>query len=281
VSSLGSSSEDSRIAGDVEVSCGPVTHLWTKETDGLRAYVADLHVHTLLSPCAAVEMIPPLIVRQALARGLDLIAITDHNATANAGAVQRAAAGTRLTVLPGMELQTSEEVHLLCLFDTLAQVSDWQEEVDARMSPSENVPEFFGEQFVVDETGGFLRRETRLLTGSVRIRLEEAVGEVVRLGGLVIPAHIDRPAYSLSAILGFPPPDLLVDAMEISPHTTPAAVRGRFPWLADYPLVQGGDVHHLEDFAATTVFSLAALTIGEIRLALHSRDARSCTIVPR
>ena len=251
------------------------------ETDGLRAYVADLHVHTVLSPCAAVEMIPPLIVREALARGLNLIAITDHNATANAEAVQRAAAGTRLTVLLGMELQTSEEVHLLCLFDTLAQVSDWQAEVDARMPPAENVPEYFGEQFVVDETGGFLHRETRLLTGSVRMRLEEAAGEVHRLGGLVIPAHIDRPAYSLSAILGFPPPDLLVDGMEISPHTTPAAARGLFPWLVDYPLVQGGDVHHLEDFAATTVFALAAPTIGEIRLALQKKDTRSCTILTR
>ena len=106
MSGLGRSSEDSRIADDVEVSCGPVTHLGSMETDGLRAYMADLHVHTVLSPCAAVEMIPPLIVREALARGLDLIAITDHNATANAEAVQRAAAGTRLTVLLGMELQT-------------------------------------------------------------------------------------------------------------------------------------------------------------------------------
>lgn len=281
MSGVGRSFEDSRIAGDGGVRCGPATHLWSKETDGLRAYVADLHVHTVLSPCAAVEMIPPLIVRQALARGLDLIAITDHNATANAGAVQRAAAGTRLSVLPGMELQTSEEVHLLCLFDTLAQVSDWQAAVDARMPPAENVPEIFGEQFVVDETGNFLRCETRLLTGSVRMRLEEAAGEVRRLGGLAIPAHIDRPVYSLSASLGFPPLDLLVDGMEISPHTTPAAAHGRFPWLADYPLVQGGDVHHLEDFGATTVFSLAAPTIGEIRLALQKQDTRSCTILPR
>ena len=237
-------------------------------------------MHTVLSPCAAVEMIPPLIVRQALARGLDLIAITDHNASANVGAVQRAAAGTGLTVLPGMELQTMEEVHLLCLFDTLEQVSAWQEAVDARMPPVENVPEVFGEQFVVDETGELLRRETRLLTGSVLMRLEEAVGEVRRLGGLAIPAHVDRPTYSLSASLGFPPPGLLVDALEISPHTTPATASARFPWLANFRLVQNGDVHHLEDFAGTTVFALAAPIIEEIRLALHNRDARSCTIVP-
>lgn len=248
---------------------------------GRRAYTADLHVHTVLSPCAAVEMIPPLIVQQALERGLDLIAITDHNASANAGAVQRAAAGTSLTVLPGMELQTREEVHLLCLFDTQEQVSAWQEAVDARMPPVENVPELFGDQFVVDETGALLHRESRMLAGSVVMRLDEAVGEVHRLGGLAIPAHVDRPTYSLSASLGFPPPGLLVDALEISPNTTPVAARQRFPWLADYPLVQNGDVHHLDDFAATTVFALAAPTIEEIRLALREQDARSCTIVPR
>jgi PHP family Zn ribbon phosphoesterase len=249
--------------------------------DGLRAYTADLHVHTALSPCAAVEMIPPLIVRQALARGLDLIAITDHNASANAGAVQRAAAGTTLTVLPGIELQTAEEVHVLCLFDRLERLLAWQEEVDGRMPARQNVPEFFGEQFVVDETGAFLRHETRLLAGSVEIRFDEVIREVRRQGGLAIPAHIDRPAYSLSANLGFPPPGLSLDALEISAHTTPAAARQRFPWLADYPLVQGGDVHHLENFAATTVFALAAPTIEEIRLALQSRDTRTCTIIPR
>jgi PHP family Zn ribbon phosphoesterase len=248
---------------------------------GPRAYTADLHVHTVLSPCAAVEMIPPLIVRHALARGLDLIAITDHNASANAGAVQRAASGTGLTVLSGMELQTMEEVHLLCLFDTQEQVSAWQEAVDARMPPMENVPEIFGEQFVVDETGELLRRETRLLSGSVLMRLEEAVGVVRGLGGLAIPAHVDRPTFSLSASLGFPPPGLLVDALEISPHTTPATACQRLPWLANYRLVQNGDVHHLEDFAGTTVFALAAPTIEEIRLALDERDARSCTIIPR
>ncbi len=82
---------------------------------------ADPHVHTVLSPCAGVEMIPPLIVQEALERGIRLIAITDHNASANIPAVMEAARGTGLTVLPGMELQTREEVHLLCLFDTLEQ----------------------------------------------------------------------------------------------------------------------------------------------------------------
>jgi 3',5'-nucleoside bisphosphate phosphatase len=88
--------------------------------------LADLHLHTVLSPCAEVEMIPPLIVRRALEAGLDLIAVTDHNAAANCAAVVQAAAGTGLAVLPGMELQTAEEVHVLCLFDTVEQALTWQ-----------------------------------------------------------------------------------------------------------------------------------------------------------
>ncbi|MBI1881048.1 MAG: histidinol-phosphatase, partial [Chloroflexi bacterium] len=167
--------------------------------------MADLHVHTVLSPCAEVQMIPPLIVREALARQINLIAITDHNASANVGAVQKAASDVDLTVLPGMELQTREEVHLLCLFDTLVQLETWQTVVSARLPSIENNIAYFGEQFVVDETGEFIRRETQLLLTSANLSLEEAVWGVLRLGGLAIPAHVNRPAFSLIANLGFVP----------------------------------------------------------------------------
>ena len=109
----------------------------------MKSYLAELHIHTVVSPCAGIEMIPPLIVQEALERGINFIAITDHNTTANVRAVQMAARGTDLTVLPGMELQTKEEVHLLCLFDTLDQAEAWQALVRARMPPLENNIEFF------------------------------------------------------------------------------------------------------------------------------------------
>ncbi len=127
----------------------------------MNKFRADLHVHTVLSPCAEVEMIPPLIVREALERGIRLIAITDHNATGNIRAVMEAAQGTDLTILPGMELQTHEEVHLLCLFDTIEQAEIWQKVVDSVLPDRSNNPEFFGEQFIVDASGDFIRREER------------------------------------------------------------------------------------------------------------------------
>src|SRR5512144_1750316 len=97
----------------------------------MQTYHAELHVHTVLSPCAEVEMIPPLIVSEALERGINLIAITDHNASANVQAVQKAATEIGITVLPGMEVQTVEEVHVLCLFDQLDQLEAWQKRIDA------------------------------------------------------------------------------------------------------------------------------------------------------
>src|SRR6185503_9464640 len=106
-----------------------------------------------LSPCAEVEMIPPLIVQRALEKQIDLIAITDHNASANVRAVQKAAEGTGLTVLPGMEVQSREDVHLLTLFESLEVLEEWQTQVDGALPNLPNNSEYFGEQFVVDETG--------------------------------------------------------------------------------------------------------------------------------
>jgi PHP family Zn ribbon phosphoesterase len=245
---------------------------------GLKTYIAELHVHTVLSPCAAVEMIPPFIVREALEHEINLIAITDHNSSANVDAVQKAANGTDLTVLPGMELQTREEVHLLCLFDTLDQIEAWQALVDTRMPRIENNIDYFGEQFVVDEAGEFIRRETQLLITSADLTLKEGVQGVSRLGGLAIPAHVNRKAFSLIANLGFVPPDLEVDALEISRHISPQAACDTFPQLKNYALIQSGDVHRLEEFLGVNVFELAAPTISELRKALRNQGGRSLTI---
>jgi PHP family Zn ribbon phosphoesterase len=246
----------------------------------LKTYVAELHLHTVVSPCAAVEMIPPLIVREALNQGINLIAVTDHNTNANVGAVQRAAAGTDLSVLPGMELQTREEVHLLCLFDTLGQSAAWQALIEARLPPLENNIEYFGEQFVVDETGEFIRRETQLLLTSAHITLSEAVTEVTGLGGLAIPAHVDRSSFSLMANLGFVPADVHFEALEISRHVSPDQARERFPQLKKFTLIQNGDVHHLDEFLGANLCRLAAPTIAELKLAFLNEEGRSLVIRP-
>jgi 3',5'-nucleoside bisphosphate phosphatase len=241
----------------------------------VKTFVAELHCHTVLSPCAEVEMIPPLIVQTTIEHGIRLLAITDHNASANIEAVQQAARGTELIVLPGMELQTREEVHLLCLFDTLEQSTAWQAIVDEHLPPLENNIEHFGEQFVVDETGEFIRRESRLLLTSAAMSLEDAIGRVNSIGGLAIPAHVNRPAFGLIANLGFVPVDVKIEALEVSRHLNVADAVKKFPQIKGYPLVQGGDAHRLDELLGANVFEIEAPAMTELRLALQGANGRS------
>src|SRR5688572_18736302 len=168
----------------------------------MKSFRADLHVHTVLSPCAEVEMIPPLIVQAALEHNIDLIAITDHNASANVSAVQKAAKGTGLTVLPGMEVQSREDVHLVALFQTLEALESWQTAVDKALPDLPNQPDYFGEQFVVDETGEYIRSDSRLLLTATSFSIDEIFKRVRALGGLAIPAHVERTSYGLLPTLG-------------------------------------------------------------------------------
>jgi 3',5'-nucleoside bisphosphate phosphatase len=240
----------------------------------VKTFVTELHVHTVLSPCAEVEMIPPLIVQTAIERGISLIAITDHNASANIGAVQKAAQSTDLIVLPGMEVQTREEVHVLCLFDTLEQIEAWQAVVDDHLPPLENDIEHFGEQFVVDETGDFIRRETRLLLTSTNLSLDDILWRVNTIGGLAIPAHVNRQAFGLIANLGFVPSNVTIEALEISRHLKVSEATSRFPQIKGYPLLQGGDAHRLDEFLGANVFEVEAPTIAELKMALHGQNGR-------
>lgn len=244
----------------------------------LRTYLADLHVHTLLSPCAGVEMIPPLIVQEALDRGIEVIAITDHNASANIEPVMKAAAGSDLVVLPGVELQTREEVHTLCLFDQLDQMAEFQAWIDAHLPTIPNNPDFFGEQFIVDETGDFIRREERLLINSINASLKQAWEKVTSLGGLFIPAHINRQAFGLLSVLGLVPIDFPIEALEISRHIAPAEAYKKYPQIKKYPLIQNGDVHYLDGFLGTTTWHIERPSIAELRMAIKSENNRQIVI---
>jgi 3',5'-nucleoside bisphosphate phosphatase len=233
----------------------------------LKPFLADLHIHTVLSACAEVEMIPPLIVERARRMGLGLIAITDHNACFNAEAVMKAADGTGLHVLPGMELQTVEEVHVLCLFDDLIRCRRWQEEVSEKLPPLPNKEEVFGSQFVVDATGEWIRTEDRLLATSTEMTLDEVAARVHLVGGMVIPAHVDRPSFSLFSNLGFLPDHLEVDAMEVTSRFVPETGTAQWPELRTACLIVGGDAHRLSEIQNRTLFKIASPAIEEVSLA--------------
>lgn len=247
----------------------------------MNTFRADLHVHTALSPCAEVEMIPPLIVERALELGIDLIAITDHNASANVHAVQKAAEGTGLTVLPGMEVQTREDVHLICLFASLPDLETWQQKVDLSLPDEVNPADHLGEQFVVDEHGEYIRTETRLLLSSTKFSIEDVIQQVDELGGLVIPAHVNRTAYGLFPTLGFLADWWNFPALEISRHITAEALYNQFPTSRNHPIIQSGDAHRLDEFLGTTLFEMQTRTLAEIRLALSGENGRKVWIEPK
>lgn len=236
-------------------------------------------MHTVLSPCAEVEMIPPLIVERAEQLALGIIAITDHNSSENVAAVIEAARGHELTVLPGMEVQTREEVHLLCLFQTVDQVLSWQDEVYAHLPPLRNNDEVFGPQFVVDSDGEFVRYNERLLLTSVSLSVDEVAAAVKARNGLCIASHIDRPAFSLLANLGFVPPGANLDALELSRQANLVQLKATNPSLEGYAFIASGDAHQLNEMADQTVITVQEPTIAELRMAFRGEDGRRVKVL--
>lgn len=219
-------------------------------------------------------MIPPLIIQTAEERGINLIAISDHNAIANIGAVMQAARGSSVSVLPAIELQTREEIHSLCLFDSLPQIEAFFAAIQPAMPAIRNNVEFFGEQFVVDHSGEFIRREERLLITSSTLTLKEAWQTVSEHHGLMIPAHVNRSAFGLLPVLGFIPQDIDVEILEVSHHITLEQARAQYPQLAGYHLIQNGDAHFLEDIRGLNEFQLQKPTVSEIHKAILGIDGR-------
>jgi len=241
-------------------------------------FTADLHLHTVLSACAEVEMLPEFIIKRAQELGLGLIAVTDHNSAENVAAVLTEAEGTGITVLPGMEVQTREEVHMLCLFDTLEQVGLWQEEVYAHLPRLKNKEKVFGVQIVLDAEGNAVGHNDRLLLTSTSFSVDEVVERVRCLEGLCLPAHVDRPAYSIIANLGFIPPNLEFAGAEISYRLGLKKAREQFPQLEQYSLILSGDAHRLKEICARTTLRMEAATVAEIARALRGEEGRGVWI---
>lgn len=241
----------------------------------MRPFLADLHVHTVLSPCADDLMLPRGIVAAALRRDLSLVGICDHNASENVAAVQAAAVQTGVSVLAGMEVTSREEVHVLALFPDLEVAAAWQGFVYGHLPLLPNNERAFGVQLVVDERDEIVSVDERLLLTATNLTLAEIAAEVDRRGGLAIPAHVDRPAFSIISQLGFVPPDLAVPALEVSARANPEEPRAIHPSLAGWRLVQSSDAHFLGQVgAARTLFWLEEPTFAESRLACRGEQGR-------
>jgi PHP family Zn ribbon phosphoesterase len=241
----------------------------------LRRLRADLHIHTCLSPCGELAMSPRAVVEGAAAARLDIIAVTDHNTLENAAAVITAARGTGLAVLPGIELTTAEEAHILGLFGAGADVGPFQAEVFRNLPDLPAKRKFVDDQVLVDAEDYVTGFSPRCLFGATLFSAREAVDLIHAHGGLAVASHIDRESFSLVSQLGFIPAGLGLEAVEISPRAGAAAAREAYGIGPELAVVRFSDAHKPDEIgAATTDFLVAAPTLEEIRLALAGRDGR-------
>ncbi len=243
----------------------------------LKCLKADLHIHTCLSPCAEAEMTPTAIVRAAVAKGLDMIGICDHNSAENVRAGVCGSKGGPLTVLGGIEVTSQEEVHVLGLFDTLYNNAlDAMQRIIYENLPGENDESIFGEQLVCGEDGSIIGHNGRLLIGATTLTLRQVVDAIRDLGGVAIASHIDRESFGLLGQLGFVPEGLALDALELSPRAGERECWSFLSQESGLPLVAFSDAHRLDEIgAASTSFEMESACARELRKALLSRDGRS------
>ncbi len=245
----------------------------------LRSYRADLHIHTALSPCASDEMTPPAIVAAAAKAGLDVIAVSDHNTAGNVAAVQQAAkaAGDGLTVLPGMEITSSEEAHVLGLFPDIQAAEGVAAELRALLPKADaDYYAHFGEQSLMDVAGRQTSIDTTALATATPLDVRSAVELIHRSGGLAVAAHVDRKAFSVYSQLGFFPTTAGFDGVEVSRHVANDSTSLKEYASLGLPLVGCSDGHFLEEIGtATTELRLAAPEFSELVLAFAGTQGRS------
>lgn len=205
----------------------------------------DLHIHSCLSPCADEDMTPNNIVNMAMIKGLDVIAVADHNASHNIPAIQTVALKRDILVIPAMELQTSEEVHLLCLFRDYQAIEKFQSEVDQKSLGIPNNPQKFGTQWIMDASDDIIGSVTQALIFSTGLNFEESLRLVRAHGGLVLPAHINRQANGVLAVLGFIPEDSAFTAVEVSGDALGDQFLSTYKDSKRYQVIRNSDAHQL------------------------------------
>ncbi len=206
----------------------------------------DLHIHTALSPCGDDDMTPNNIINMSMLKGLDVIAITDHNSALNARACFECGRRAGLVVLPGMEIETSEEVHITALFDNPDAAEELGKIVSTRLPGIKNRVDIFGNQLVIDADDRIVCEIDNLLSTAISMDVYEAVKIVRELGGIAVPAHIDKSSYSIISNLGFIPDDLKFTTVEIKDTKKVSDIQEKHN-ISRCKLIHNSDAHFLWD----------------------------------
>lgn len=205
-------------------------------------FFADLHIHSCLSPCGDNDMTPDNILGMAVVKGLEIVAISDHNAARNLPAAEKIAAAYGLLLVPAIEITTSEEVHMLGYFPDVQTAVDFGAMLKTHLPPGKNKPAFFGEQLVMNEDDEVIDHEDALLIGATDLSLEECAAKVRAVGGVPVPAHINRGSNGLLVNLGMMPPSPTFTTVEVWRHL-PCPMEP----MENKHVLHSSDAHYLED----------------------------------
>ena len=215
----------------------------------MSAFFCDLHIHSCLSPCAEEEMTPCNIAGIAKLNGLMVVALTDHNTCGNCKTFFAACEHYGVVPVAGMELTTSEDVHLLCLFRTLSDATAFSEAVDHRRIKIKNRPEIFGRQLLIDENDEPCGEEEALLINATTLSLDEAAQLCKDHRGIAIPAHIDREANGLLSTLGGMPEAPDFPTVELRDARNLPELVQKYPLLRRKREIISSDAHSISDIA--------------------------------
>lgn len=214
----------------------------------------DLHIHSCLSPCGDNDMTPYNLVNLAKLFGYDIIALTDHNSCRNCESAIEIGKSIGITVVPGMELCTSEEIHCICLFEDVESALKFSDFVKTKMPPVKNKEHIFGEQLVMDTKDTVLCKEDILLTLAANISIDELPNIIKDYGGVCYPAHIDRSSYSVISSLGDFPETLDVACFELTPNASEQEYREKYKALENKLLIRSSDAHYLQNMREPEFF---------------------------
>ncbi len=245
----------------------------------MNSFQTDLHIHTVLSPCGDLSMSPVKIVERAASIGLKLIGITDHNSTLHGPITRKIAEKYGIMVLFGAEVTTKEEIHCVCLFETEEQRNQFQHYIEKNLPQIKNNPDIFGYQVVVDENEEIVEEIEPLLISGINEGINDVEKMVHQLGGLFIPAHIDRLKYSITSQLGFIPKDLKFDALEISMGKRVEDAAKEFAYVKDLRFIKSSDAHYINQIGASnTSLQMENLNWDEVKKAILGIDGRKVII---
>lgn len=235
----------------------------------MKQYRADLHIHSLLSPCGSLEMSPREIISRARGKSLDMIALSDHNSTLHCEMTVKLGLEAGITVLRAAEVTSSEDVHSLVILPDEPSTRAFQEWLDGHCACIPNNPDIFGDQVVIDENETIVKEIPHYLPAAINASIDQVESAAHRYGGLFIPAHIDRPAMGIIGQLGFIPEELYIDAVEVV----------GIPGDLLYPVIRNSDAHTPEKIGSRyTDYLLDHPSFNELSMALRGENGRA--IIP-